>query len=77
MGLNLSVAMKILIISWRDITHPEAGGAEVHLHEITKRLANFGHEITILCSRYNGCSDEETIDTLVKILLYGLKQEAR
>lgn len=54
--------MNVLIISWRDITHPEAGGAELYLHELAKRVGGLGHEITMLTSRYKGSAEQEIID---------------
>lgn len=42
--------MKILVVNWLDRENPQAGGAEVHLHEIFGRLASRGHEVTLLCS---------------------------
>lgn len=54
--------MKILVINWQDIRNPLGGGAEVHLHEIFKRLAKRGHEVTLLCSRFPGAPREETVD---------------
>jgi glycosyltransferase involved in cell wall biosynthesis len=54
--------LKILMINWRDIRNPEAGGAEVHLHEISKRIAARGHQVTVLASRFEGAPAEETID---------------
>jgi glycosyltransferase involved in cell wall biosynthesis len=54
--------MKILIFNWQDIKNPFGGGAEVHLHEIFKRIAAKGHEITLACCKYDGSSDEEIID---------------
>ncbi len=53
---------KILAINWQDISNPLGGGAEVHFHEIFKRVAAAGHNVTLLCSRYNGAADEEMID---------------
>ncbi len=44
--------MKILVVNWLDRENPQAGGAEVHLHEIFGRLASRGHDVTLLCS---GC----------------------
>ena len=38
----------ILLVNWRDIAHPEAGGAEVHAHEIFRRLAGMGHRVSFL-----------------------------
>ncbi len=54
--------MKVLLISWRDINHPEAGGAEVYLHELARRLSGSGHEIALLTSRYKGSLEQEVID---------------
>ena len=54
--------MKILIFNWQDIKNPFGGGAEVHLHEIFKRIATMGHEITLACCKFDGSSDEEMID---------------
>lgn len=54
--------MKILFINWRDIRNPEAGGAEVHLHEISKRIAARGHEVTVLASRFEGAAERDQVD---------------
>lgn len=54
--------MKILIINWQDITNPYGGGAEVHLHEIFKRIAFMGHDVTLFCCEYDNCKKEELID---------------
>ena len=64
--------MKVLVISWRDINHPEAGGAELYLHELTKGLCSSGHEITLLTSRYKGSAGQEIIDG-VKVIRKGSK----
>ena len=53
--------MKLLFFNWRDITSPLAGGAEVYLHEIAKRLNN-NHEVVLFCGRYKGCRREDRID---------------
>ncbi len=54
--------LRILMINWRDIKNPEAGGAEVHLREISKRIAAKGHEVTVLASRFEGSPSEEEVD---------------
>ncbi len=53
--------LNILIINWQDIRHPQAGGAEVHLHEIFRRVAR-EHRVTLLCCRFSGAPPEETLD---------------
>ncbi len=54
--------MRVLVINWRCIKHPQAGGAEVHVHEIFRRIARWGHEVTLLCSRPPGLPAEEVVD---------------
>ena len=53
---------KILVINWQDIRNPLGGGAEVHFHEIFKRIAQKGHHVTLLCCGYTGLPQEEVID---------------
>lgn len=64
--------MKFLVINWRDIKNPEAGGAEIHLHEIFKRIAKDGHQITLVTSKYKGCKKEENIDG-IRVIRVGTK----
>ena len=53
--------LNILVINWQDIRHPLAGGAEVHLHEIFRRVAA-EHEVTLLCCGFEGAPPEEGVD---------------
>lgn len=53
--------MKILVINWQDRENPQGGGAEIHLHEIYERLAEKGHEITLLCGGWPGCRTRTNI----------------
>jgi glycosyltransferase involved in cell wall biosynthesis len=54
--------VRILVVNWQDRTNPQAGGAEVHLHEIFSRLAGKGHEVHLLCSGYQGAPSEDALD---------------
>ena len=54
--------LRILVVNWRDVANPEAGGAEAFTHEVTRRWAAWGHEITLLTSRFRGGRPTETID---------------
>ena len=63
--------MRILIINWRDIRNPEAGGAEVHLHETFSRIVEWGHQVTLLCCRFPGAAESEQIDGIEVIRLGG------
>ena len=54
--------MNILALNWNDLKNPFGGGAEVHLEELLRRLVRRGHEVTLFCSGWDGCPDEETIE---------------
>jgi len=54
--------MNILVVNWQDIRNPHAGGAEVHLHEVFRRIAAMGHGVTLYCSSFPGAPHEETVD---------------
>jgi glycosyltransferase involved in cell wall biosynthesis len=62
--------MRILIFNWQCIKNPKGGGAEVHMHEIFKRIAAMGHEVTLFCSMFEGADKEEVIDG-IKIIRQG------
>jgi glycosyltransferase involved in cell wall biosynthesis len=53
--------MRILIVNWRDIQSPWAGGAEVQLHAVAERLVRRGHDVLLLASRFPGCADRAEI----------------
>ena len=54
--------MKVLWFTWKDQTHPFAGGAEVVTGQICKRLAADGHEVILLAGGYGECQKEAVID---------------
>ena len=54
--------MKILALNWNDLKNPYSGGAEVQLEELLVRLVDYGHEVTLFCSGFKGCLDEEMIN---------------
>jgi glycosyltransferase involved in cell wall biosynthesis len=54
--------LKLLVINWQDLKNPQAGGAEIHLHEIFGRLAGRGHDVTLLCSGWAELSPREELD---------------
>ncbi len=54
--------MKILVFNWRDITHPWAGGAERHLHELAKRWVKGENKVSFIVGGYNGALRKEEID---------------
>lgn len=54
--------MNILWITWKDMGHPEAGGAEVVCYELCKRLARDGHHVTMLTTDYPGAKPHSDIE---------------
>ena len=56
--------MRLLLVNWQDRDNPQAGGAEIHLHEIFGRLAALGHDVTLLCGGWPGCEPRATLDAI-------------
>jgi glycosyltransferase involved in cell wall biosynthesis len=54
--------MKVLVFNWLDRENPQAGGAEVHLHETFGRLARRGWEVTAVTSGWRGSAPRATLD---------------
>ncbi len=63
-------SLNILAINWQDIKNPFGGGAEVHFHEIFRRVAASGHPVTLLCCTFPGAKKEEMVDG-IKIIRRG------
>ena len=54
--------MRLLVVNWQDRENAQAGGAELHLHEIFGRIAKRGHEVTLLCSGWEGAPPRVVLD---------------
>ena len=54
--------MRVLIVNWQDRENPQAGGAEIHMHEIFGRLVGRGHHVTLLCGGWPDCPPRATLD---------------
>lgn len=61
--------MHILILNWRDIKNPLAGGAEQLTHEIARRWVRDGHTVKQISARFSGCLPREIVDgvTIVRL----------
>jgi glycosyltransferase involved in cell wall biosynthesis len=64
--------LRLLWFNWRDIKNPDAGGAEVFTHEVARRLAKKGYDVTLFTARFPNSSKREVIDG-VKIVRDGGK----
>ncbi len=54
--------MRVLLHNWRDLHHPEAGGAERYLVHVAEGLAARGHDVTFRTAAYPGALPEETVE---------------
>ncbi|MBI3261063.1 glycosyltransferase family 4 protein [Candidatus Berkelbacteria bacterium] len=64
--------MNILIYNWKDLKHPEVGGAEIITHHIAKRLASRGHQVTWFCRSFPGGSERDRYDGIEIVRRGGL-----
>ena len=51
--------MRIALLSWRDFTHPEGGGAEHYLETVAAHLAERGHDVTFYCAAHGDAAPVE------------------
>ncbi len=72
--------MKILILTWRDLTHPAAGGAEVYTEQVARRWVDQGHQVTLVAATVADRPPVEIIDGYRVVRLgnkYTVYREAR
>ena len=62
--------LKILILNWRDVKNPSAGGGDIYVHKLAKHLADSGFQTHLLCSSFPNSKPMEVIDG-VQITRYG------
>ena len=53
--------LRILVLNWRDITHPHAGGAEVYTHNVANEWVKEGHVVTLFCAAVDGKPEIENL----------------
>ena len=68
--------MRILLVNWQDRENPQAGGAELHLHEIFGRLAAAGNNVSLLCGGWPGCAPRAVLDN-IEVVRVGTRQTFR
>jgi glycosyltransferase involved in cell wall biosynthesis len=54
--------VRILVLNWQDRENPQAGGAELHLHQVFGRLVARGHSVDLLCSGWNAAPLRAEVD---------------
>jgi glycosyltransferase involved in cell wall biosynthesis len=63
--------MQILVLNWKDITHPDAGGAEVYIHEVARRWVSLGHQVSFFSAAVPGRPRQECVDGVEVIRVGG------
>lgn len=53
---------RVVILNWRDVQHPQAGGAEQYMHQIARRWVAGGARVTWLTARVADRPRREVID---------------
>ena len=53
---------RVHVLAWRDFDDPEAGGSEIHAHQVVRRWAAAGLEVTVRTSRAPGLADQGSRD---------------
>ena len=54
--------MRIAFLSWRDLGHPEGGGAERYAQTVCAGLAARGHDVTFFCAAHGDAPAREVLD---------------
>ncbi len=62
--------MRLLILNWRDPSHPRAGGAETFTFEVARRLVAQGDSVDWFSAAFPGAPAEEDLDG-IRILRKG------
>ncbi len=70
-AVPLDRPLRILLLNWQDVENPEAGGAEIHAHEIFGRLAERGHEVRAIVSGWTGAPRSTLIDNIAFLRVGG------
>lgn len=73
--------MRILIYNWRDIAHPNAGGAEVYTDRVASEWVKLGHEVTLFASAVDGQPEVDVVVGGYRVVRrgsrHGVYREAR
>jgi glycosyltransferase involved in cell wall biosynthesis len=51
----------VLILNWRDTTHPEGGGSEVYVERVAAGLAAQGRPVTLFCAAHRDAPASERV----------------
>jgi glycosyltransferase involved in cell wall biosynthesis len=54
--------VRIALLNWRDLTHPDGGGAERYAVNVATGLVQRGHEVTLMCADHGQAPRDEMVD---------------
>jgi glycosyltransferase involved in cell wall biosynthesis/O-antigen/teichoic acid export membrane protein len=54
--------LHILVLAWRDLAHPQAGGSEVYVEQLARRWVAGGHEVTLCSAAVEGRPARERVE---------------
>jgi glycosyltransferase involved in cell wall biosynthesis len=54
--------VRILILNWKDLAHPAAGGAEVFTEQVARSLVERGHKVTVFAASVEGRPARELVE---------------
>jgi glycosyltransferase involved in cell wall biosynthesis len=63
---------RVLVLNERDLSHPKSGGAEIHVTEVFRRLAERGFPVTLASSSYPGGPDHDELAGMAIVRLGGI-----
>ena len=63
----MSAVARILLLCWRDSTHPQGGGSERYLEHVAAGLASAGHTVVYRTSRAGRAPRSEVTDAGVRV----------
>jgi glycosyltransferase involved in cell wall biosynthesis len=59
--LDASAGRRLVFLNWRDLAHPQAGGAELFCQSVAERFAAAGARVTLLTAQPGGLPPAETV----------------
>jgi len=61
-ALSRLAGTRVLVLNWRDVRHPQAGGAEQYMHQIARRWVASGAHVTWFTARPGELPAVEALD---------------
>lgn len=54
-------ARHVLLVNWRDTTHPDGGGSERYVERMARAMVARGYQVTVHCAAHENAPADETI----------------